>query len=181
MEIFETKIFFRNEKKITFAMYDCSEFILDARRGHPYFFLIMWIVSWIFGVIVVSVIPIILRLYIYYSNYIAFDALAIQSLDIALMGLAYNWFNITETTIIYTKENVIYKKILGGILLFSLVVIIGLTLVLHDLNANDILELHDKTEYNLHIMPLTCILTGISLLMNIAATILIKGTKNGKL
>lgn len=162
-------------------MYDCSEFILDARRGHPYFFLVMWIVSWIFGVIVVSVIPIILRLYIYYSNYIAFDALAIQSLDIALMGLAYNWFNITETTIIYTKENVIYKKILGGILLFSLVVIIGLTLVLHDLNANDILELHDKTEYNLHIMPLTCILTGISLLMNITATILIKGTKNGKL
>lgn len=141
----------------------------------------MWIVSWIFGVIIISVIPIILRCYIYYSNYIVFDALTIQSLDIALMGLAYNWFNITETTIIYTKENVKFKKTLGSILLFSLFIIIGLTLILHDLNENDILQKHNESEYNLHIMPLACTLTAISLLMNIIATILIKGTKNGKL
>lgn len=97
------------------------------------------------------------------------------------MGLAYNWFNITETTIIYTKENVKFKKTLGSILLFSLFIIIGLTLILHDLNENDILQKHNESEYNLHIMPLACTLTAISLLMNIIATILIKGTKNGKL
>lgn len=97
------------------------------------------------------------------------------------MGLAYNWFNITETALIYTKENVKYKKVLGGILFFSVFVIIGLILTVHDLNENDILKKYNEFEYNIHVMPLVCILTIISLLMNMVATVLIKGTKNGKL
>lgn len=148
---------------------------------HPYF-VSMWFVSWLFGVIVISIIPLIIRLYVYYSNYIPLDYEAIQSLDIAFMGLAFNWTNITETTnIISSNKDVKNKNILLSILLASVIIIFGLALIILNLNENAILKKYDECDHNIRMLIPAILLTIVSLIMNIVVTILLKCTKDGKL
>lgn len=118
----------------------------------------------------------------YYSNYIPLDYEAIQSLDIAFMGLAFNWTNITETTnIISSNKDVKNKNILLSILLASVIIIFGLALIILNLNENAILKKYDECDHNIRMLIPAILLTIVSLIMNIVVTILLKCTKDGKL
>ena len=57
----------------------------------------MWFISWTFGVLAISILPILAYILpnIFYSIPVSFDT--VKTCDWAIMGLAFNWTNFNET------------------------------------------------------------------------------------
>lgn len=137
----------------------------------------MWFILWTFGVLLVSIIPIVCYIMpnLFYSLPVSFDT--IKTSDLVIMGLAFNWTNFNETF------NIMANKYQDGMLRISktgsIIILMGsvfLTLVLigilYQLNVQEVMEKQSivknimKMDENI-IRICTIIVGGVSFILNI--------------
>lgn len=105
----------------------------------------MWLISWTFGVLLISIVPILAYILpnVFYSLPVSIDT--IKTCDWAIMGLAFNWTNFNETFNIMANKHRdgLHKISQSGsviILMSSLFLTILLFGILYHLNLQEIME-----------------------------------------
>lgn len=109
----------------------------------------MWFILWTFGVLLVSIIPILCYIMpnLFYSLPTSFDT--IKTSDLVIMGLAFNWTNFNETFNIMANKyqdgiNRISKAGSIIILMSSIFLTFVLIGILYQLNVQEIMEKQPK-------------------------------------
>lgn len=137
----------------------------------------MWFILWTFGVLLVSIIPILCYIMPnwFYSLPTSFDT--IKTSDLAIMGLAFNWTNFNETFNIMANKyqdgiNRISKAGSIIILMSSIFLTFVLIGILYHLNVQEIMEKQSKgqniMEMNEAIIRICTIAVGVcSFILNL--------------
>lgn len=129
----------------------------------------MWFVFWIFGAVIVSAIPILVRLLATFLSIDPEGLIYLNSIDITLMGLALNWTNINEglNIILSNKKKQIFDNLtVMSLFALSVVFILYFAVLLGFLYYSDILD-HNKFKILQHkTLYLTIPVTVLSLILS---------------
>lgn len=116
----------------------------------------MWFIIWMFGAVVVSAIPILVRLLAAFLSIKTDGLIYVNSVDVTLMGIALNWTNINEglNIILSNKQNKVFNNMTVMALFgLSVIFIAFFAVLLGFLYYSDILDhenfnvLQNKTLY----------------------------------
>lgn len=136
----------------------------------------MWFILWTFGVLLVSIIPIICYIMpnLFYSLPVSFDT--VKTSDLAIMALAFNWTNFNETFNIMANKyqdgmNRISKAGSVIILMGSILLTLVLIGILYQLNVEEIMGKQPTANYIMkideNIIRICTIVTGgVSFILN---------------
>lgn len=116
----------------------------------------MWFIFWMFGAVVVSAIPILVRLLATFLSIKTDGLIYVSSVDVTLMGIALNWTNVNEglNIILSNKRNKVFNNMtVITLFVLSVVFIVFFAVLLGFLYYSDILDhenftaLQNKTLY----------------------------------
>lgn len=120
------------------------QYIKNTRKIH--FHKNMWFIFWMFGAVIVSAIPILVRLLATFLSIKTDGLIYVSSVDITLMGIALNWTNINEglNIILSNKRNKVFNNLtVISLFVLSVLFIVFFAVLLGFLYYSDILD-HDN-------------------------------------
>ena len=129
----------------------------------------MWFIIWMFGAVIVSAIPILVRLIATFLSINTEGLMYISSVDVTLMGLALNWTNLNEGLNIFfsNKRNAILNS-LTVVTLFALSVVftVFFAIILGFLYYCDILDHKNFNTLQYKSLYITIPITVLSLILS---------------
>lgn len=129
----------------------------------------MWFIIWMFGVVIVSAIPIIVRLIATFLSINTDGLMYISSVDVTLMGLALNWTNLNEGLNIFfsNKRNTILNSLtVVALFALSFVFIVFFAIILGFLYYCDILDHENFNTLQYKSLYMTIPITILSLVLS---------------